>query len=135
MCFSFIISVTVFAEPSEKPQNSGGSIDAFWQKFKAAVAMKDKEAIANLSKFPIEISYGAASIENKSQLLSRYHEVFDEQTNAARCFDNAQPEIEEEDPRRFTIACPDAAGNDVVIYHFEKIKNGWRFGALDNINE
>lgn len=131
----FIISVTVFAEPSGKPQKTGGSIDAFWKRFTAAVAMKDEVAIANLSKFPIEMPYGVASIENESQLRSRFHEAFNEQTNAARCFDKAKPEMEEQDPKRFTVACQDTAGNEVVIYHFEKIENDWRFSGLDNINE
>ncbi len=131
----FIISVTVFAEPSGHPQKSGGSIGAFWQKFKSAVAMKDHEAVANLSRFPIEMPYGVASIEDRKQLRSRYDEAFDEQANAARCFEKAQPEIDEENPRLFTVACPDAAGNEVVIYQFEKNKNDWRFRGLDNINE
>jgi hypothetical protein len=130
-----MISATVLAEPSGKSRGRDGSIGAFWQKFKAAVAIKDKEAIANLSKFPIEMSYGVASIENKSQLVSRYHEVFDEQANAARCFEKAQPEIDGENPGLFTVACPDAAGNEVVIYHFEKTNNDWIFSGLDNINE
>lgn len=132
---SVIISVTVLAEQSGKPQESRGSIDPFWQRFKAAVAMKDEDAIANLSKFPIEMPYGVASIDNNNQLRTRFHEVFNEQTNAARCFDKAQPEMDGQDPKRFTVACQDAAGNEVVIYHFEKIKNDWRFSGLDNINE
>ena len=131
----FINTVTVFAEPSGDSQLSGGSIDAFWKRFKAAVAMRDEGAIANLSKFPIEMPYGVATIENRMQLRSRYHEVFDEQANAARCFEKAQPETEGENPSLFTVACPDAAGNEVVIYHFEKANNDWRFTGLDNINE
>lgn len=130
-----IIGVTVFAEPSGKPQLSGGSIDAFWQRFKTAVAMRDEGAIANLSKFPIEMPYGVPIIEDKSQLRSRFHEAFNDQTNAARCFDKSQPEMDGQEPIRFTVACPDAAGNEVVIYHFEKIENDWRFSGLDNINE
>jgi hypothetical protein len=128
-------SATVLAEPSGKFQGRDGSIDAFWQKFKSAVAIKDNQAVANLSRFPIQMPYGVASIENKNQLLSRYHEVFDEQTNAARCFENGQPEIEEGNVKRFIVACPDAAGNEVIIYHFEKTNNDWRFSGLDNINE
>jgi hypothetical protein len=35
----------------------------------------------------------------------------------------------------FTVACPDAAGNEVVIYHFRRTKAGWKFTSLDNLNE
>jgi hypothetical protein len=35
----------------------------------------------------------------------------------------------------FTVACPDAAGNEVVIYHFTRTKAGWKFTSLDNLNE
>ena len=29
----------------------------------------------------------------------------------------------------------DAAGNEVVIYHFEQTRTGWKFSGLDNLNE
>lgn len=130
-----MITVSVFAEPSDKPPQSGSSIDGFWQRFRAAVAAKDGEAVANLSEFPIEMSYGIATIENKTQLLSRFHEVFHEQTDAGNCFGKARPEMDGENPNLFTVACPDAAGNEVVIYHFGKTDSGWKFSGLDNINE
>ena len=130
-----MICITVFAEPSGTPQKSGESIGAFWQKFKSAVAMKDHEAVASLTRFPVEMPYGVVNIENGMQLRSRYHEVFDQQASATTCFEKAQPEMYGENPRLFTVACPDAAGNEVVIYHFEKANNDWRFTGLDNINE
>jgi hypothetical protein len=36
---------------------------------------------------------------------------------------------------RFSIACPDEAGNEVVIYEFERGRKGWKFVRLDNLNE
>ena len=111
------------------------SIQIFWQKFKAAVSAKETETIASLSKFPIEMSYGIASIRNRAQLRRRYREVFNEQTDAAKCFAAAQPEIDTTNRKRFTVACPDAAGNEVVIYHFMQTRSGWKFTGLDNLNE
>ena len=38
-------------------------------------------------------------------------------------------------PRRFSVACPDTAGNEVVIFQFERGRAGWKFVGLDNTNE
>ncbi len=109
--------------------------DTFWQTFKAAVSKRDVTTIARLSKFPLEMSYGIAPVRNKAQLTRRYRQVFNEQTDAAACFSKAQPEMDPANPKTFSVACPDAAGNEVVIYHFELTKTGWKFTGLDNLNE
>jgi hypothetical protein len=111
------------------------SFDTFWQSFKTAVGKRDAESIARLSKFPLEMSYGIPSIRTKAQLSKQYRKIFDEQTDAAKCFDKAKPEADPENPKRFSVACPDAAGNEVVIYHFEQTRAGWKFTGLDNLNE
>jgi len=109
--------------------------EAFWQSFKTAVGKHDVESIARLSKFPIEMSYGIPSIKTKAQLAKRYRQLFNEQTNAATCFEKAKPEVEADNPKRFSVTCPDAAGNEVVVYHFEQTRAGWKFTGLDNLNE
>ena len=106
----------------------------FWQKFKTAVIQSDKETVASLSRFPIKMSFGKTSIKNKAQLLRRYREVFNEQTNAAQCFNKKDPE-KEAGSAGFSIACPDEAGNEVVVYSFAPTKTGWKFTGLDNLNE
>lgn len=111
------------------------TFDTFWQDFRSAVGKHDVETVARLSKFPIEMSYGIASIKTKAQLAKRYRQLFNEQTDAAKCFEKAKPEADADNPKRFTVACPDAAGNEVVIYHFEQTRAGWRFTGLDNLNE
>jgi hypothetical protein len=109
--------------------------DDFWQTFKTAVGKRDIETIARLSKFPIGMSYGLPTIKNKVQLTRRYRQLFNEQTDAAACFNKAKREMDEANPKHFTVACPDAAGNEVVIYHFEQTRTGWKFTGLDNLNE
>jgi len=109
--------------------------ETFWQSFKTAVSKRDVETIARLSKFPIEMSYGIASIKTKAQLAKRYRQLFNEQTNAAACFEKAKPEVDADNPKHFSVACPDAAGNEVVVYRFEQTRTGWRFTGLDNLNE
>jgi hypothetical protein len=111
------------------------SFDSFWQTFKTAVSKRDVDTIARLSKFPIGMSYGIPSIKNKVQLTRRYRQLFNEQSDAAACFNKAKPEMDTANPKHFSVACPDAAGNEVVIYHFEQTRTGWRLTSLDNINE
>ena len=111
------------------------TFDSFWQTFKTAVSKRDTETIARLSKFPIGMSYGIASIRDKAQLARRYRQLFNEQTDAAACFNKAKPEVDAANPKLFSVACPDAAGNEVVIYHFEQTRIGWKFTGLDNLNE
>ena len=111
------------------------STDTFWESFKTAVSKRDVETIARLSRFPIGMSYGIPSIKNKAQLSKRYKQLFNEQSDAAACFSKAKPEMDTANPKRFSVACPDAAGNEVVIYHFEQTRAGWKFTSLDNLNE
>jgi hypothetical protein len=111
------------------------SFDTFWETFKVAVSKRDVETIARLSKFPIGMSYGIPSIRTKAQLTKRYKQLFNEQSDAAACFAKAKPEKDVENPKHFSVACPDAAGNEVVIYHFEQTRTGWKFTGLDNLNE
>lgn len=111
------------------------AIADYWQTFKTAVSKRNIDAVARLSKFPIEMSYGIPSIKNKVQLTRRYRQLFNEQTDAVACFSKAKPELDAANPKHFSVACPDAAGNEVVIYHFELMRTGWKFTGLDNINE
>jgi len=114
---------------------SGETVKDFWQTFKRSVITRDKDAVARLSRFPIGMSYGKRSIRTRAEFIRRYAEVFNEQSDAAQCFDRKEPEIDPQNPKRFSIACPDEAGNEVVIYEFERGRQGWKFVRLDNINE
>jgi len=111
------------------------SAETFWQTFKTAVSKRDVETVARLSKFPLEMSYGIPGIKTKAQLSRRYRQIFNEQTDAAACFSKARIEMDAENPKRFSVACPDAAGNEVVVYQFEQTRTGWKFTGLDNLNE
>jgi hypothetical protein len=111
------------------------SAETFFQSFKTAVSKRDVETIARLSKFPLAMSYGIPSVKTKAQLSKRYRQIFNEQTDAVACFSKAKIEMDAENPKRFTVACPDAAGNEAVIYHFEQTRTGWKFTGLDNLNE
>jgi len=111
------------------------SFDGVWQTFKTAVSKRDVETIARLSRFPLSMSYGVPLIKTKVQLSKRYQQLFKEQTDAAACFNKAKPEVDPANAKHFTVACPDAAGNEVVIYHFKQTRAGWKFTGMDNLNE
>lgn len=128
------LGTSALAQPAAQTPNRDNPT-AFWQQFRAAVAKADSEAIASLSKFPIEMPYGFPTIKNKAQLRKRYRQVFNAQTNAAVCFSKAKPETDSANPKHFTVTCPDVGGNEVVMYHFELTRTGWKFTALDNLNE
>lgn len=109
--------------------------DTFWEKFKAAVIKGDKNTVASLTQFPLSMSYGIRSIKSKPELLRRYREVFNQQTDGAKCFGAKSPEKDEANAKRYSVACPNEAGEEVVIYAFQRGKLGWRFVGLDNLNE
>ena len=132
LSLALLLLGTSLATSARQAENS---LETFWAAFKTAVGKHDVEGVARLSKFPIEMSYGIPSIKTKAQLIKRYRQVFNEQSDAAVCFSKAKPELNAENPKQFTVACPDAAGNEVVIYHFEKTRTGWKFTGLDNLNE
>ena len=140
LCFKwlclFLCAVACVATVSSASQPNDG-FAAFWQKFKTAVIAGDKKTVAALSKFPIEMSYGLRGIKSPADLDRRYREVFKDQTNAAKCFARKEPEKEKVrgSAKLYNIACPDEAGNEVVIFEFQRTKTGWKLIGLDNINE
>ena len=111
------------------------SVEAFWTKFKAAVIKGDKDVVAQLSLFPLGMPYGVPAVKTKAQLLKRYRQVFNGETNAAKCFGEARPVIDPDNRKRFTVGCKNAAGDEVIVYAFLLTKTGWKFKSLDNSNE
>ena len=130
-----LLGATALAIAGGTPPQSERAVQAFWQKFKTAAISGNKEAVSRLSQFPIEMPYGIRNIRNRADLRRRYRRVFNEQSNAAQCFAQKQPVIDTENPKRFTVACPNEAGDEVVIYNFAMTRAGWKFVGLDNINE
>jgi hypothetical protein len=130
-----LLAGTALAATMPRAQGSEATVRAFWQKFKAAVASGDKATVAGLSKFPLGMSYGIKSIRTKTELRRRFRQVFNQQTDAVKCFAGKEPEMDKANPRQFEVACPNEAGDEVVVYRFELTRAGWKFAALDNLNE
>lgn len=116
------------------PRDAG--VDQFWEKFRDAVTKGNKNAVASMSKFPISMPYGMASVRNKSQLVRRYRDVFNHDgSSASECFRTAKPAVDPARPNDFTVGCKNLAGDEVIIYTFRRTPAGWKFLHLDNINE
>lgn len=135
LMLAMIVASTTIASADISHQSPDPSIDAFWTRFKSAVLATDKNAVANLSQFPIEMPYGVASIRNRTQLIRRYRELFNVQANAQACFAESKPVVDASNRNRFEVGCKDSAGNEVVVYGFVRTRTGWKLKSLDNINE
>jgi len=133
----FLLAVMAIALVKLPVQNAHGdnSLDTFWARFKAAVIKGDRNAVGQLSRFPIGMPYGVPAVKTRAQLIRRYAHVFNGETNAAKCFGEARPVIDPDNRRRFTVGCKNAAGDEVIVYSFVLTRTGWRFESLDNINE
>jgi hypothetical protein len=101
------------------------------------VIQADKVAVSNLSALPISMPYGMKDVKNRAQFIKRYRDVFDSETNAAKCFTKAHPEIDPARLKEFTVACSlsDASEEKPLVYTFTLTRNGWRFSSFDNVNE
>jgi hypothetical protein len=111
---------------------------AFWKKFKSAVIAGDKAAVAEMTKFPMSMSYGVKTIKGKENFLRSYDEIFKGEANATQCFAKAEPR--KESAQRYEIYCPfKGTPNDwenaPIRFMFELTKGGWKFTGLDNVNE
>ena len=111
---------------------------AFWKTFKSAVMAGDKAKVAEMTKFPLSMSYGVKAVKNKEDFLRRYNEIFKGEANAAQCFVKVEPR--KESAQRYEIYCPfKETPNDIenapIRFMFELSKGSWRFVGLDNVNE
>jgi hypothetical protein len=110
----------------------------FWKKFRSAVIAGDKAAVGEMTKFPVSMPYGIKAVKNKESFLRRYDEIFDGEANAEQCFAKAEPR--KESAQRYEIYCPfketpNDWENAPIRFIFELTKGGWKFVALDNVNE
>jgi len=128
MAIAFVKAPVQFA-------HGDNSLDTFWASFKATVIKGDKNAVAKLSQFPLGMPYGVPAVKTRAQLIKRYRQVFNGETNAAKCFGESRPVIDPDNRKRFTVGCKNAAGDEVIIYSFVLTRTGWKFESLDNINE
>jgi len=134
--FALIIPIVL---SSAKPSGVDAPMNAFWEKFKAAVIKGDKEAVLALSALPIEMEYGMPRIRTKAQFMKYYKHIFAGEANAAKCFKTAKAELDSSNKKLFTVGCGFAEdttpADQPLVYTFKLTRAGWRFVGYDNINE
>lgn len=101
---------------SAAPAFADSSFDAFWAKFKAAVAIKDKAAVASMTKLPYE--YDSKQL-NSTQFIASYDRVFPKSTT--KCFAKAKP-VKDKD--NYFVFCGES------IYCFNKVQGKWMFTEI-----
>jgi len=131
----FVLLVMPALHPGLVFSQDDASLETFWNKFKAAVIAGNKQSVASMSQFPIDMPYRVPKVKTRAQLLARYRKVFNGEANAAKCFRSAKPEKDPQRSTEFTIGCDNGSGQEVIIYRFRWSKAGWKFISLDNINE
>jgi hypothetical protein len=135
LALALAVMAIALVQTRARSAQGDSSVEAFWTKFKAAVIKGDKDVVAQLSQFPLGMPYGVPAVKTKAQLIKRYRQVFNGETDAAKCFGEARPVIDPDNRKRFTVGCKNAAGDEVIVYAFLLTKTGWKFKSLDNINE
>jgi len=90
------------------------SFAPFWAQFKTAVANKNKEAIAAMTKFPFE--YGGSSLA-KADFMKECDAIFS--AKVQRCFRNAKP-VKADDRESYSVFCGQ------TIFVFEKGNGGYQ---------
>lgn len=134
----FLLTVALICCFAGNAFGRDAGFNAFWTKFKSAVAKKDKNAVANLSRFPVSMPTYQKSVRTKADFLRRYNQIFNGEADAAKCFQNATPQ--KASAKRFDVSCgfkndPDGDGGEPILYSFQLTKSGWKFVGLDNVNE
>ena len=123
-----------------KPTAVDPAMNAFWEKFKAAVIKGDKEAVFAMSALPVTMEYSLPKIKTKAQFMKNYKHIFAGEANAAKCFKTAKPEVDRPNEKTFTVGCrfaedTSADVEEPLVYTFKLTPSGWRFVGYDNINE
>lgn len=107
---------------------SAPAFKPFWSAFKDAVAKNDKEAVANMTRFPLQMPYGVRSIGSKAAFIKSYAKIFDAETK--KCFAAAEPQLESGKVKGYTVSCGEA-----MLYWFEAVGGSYKFTSVDNVNE
>lgn len=107
----FVVSIVIFAQ---KTSNDG--FNAFWKKFKTALAKNDKVTVIKLTQFPFHSDIEPRGINTQKDLLKIYDDCFDKETKKV-----------------LLTKKPIESNGDYIIedgyliYTFRNTENGWKF--------
>jgi hypothetical protein len=109
------VASPVYGEEAQTKQ----SFASFWAQFRAAVANNDKEAVAAMTRFPVDISANVT----RDAFLKKYREFFDQRVR--RCFAKEKP-VRDDESRRgaYNLFC----GED--IFTFERVDGEYKLTGI-----
>lgn len=115
---------TAEAQTSRKLSSTPKSFQTLFLKFKTAVARKDRNAVASLTKFPFRYGWDAGDegTYTRAQFLKKYNDIFG---GTARLFAQKNPTFYTEGGS-FTLTNNDDASH----YTFEKRGSTYVFAAI-----
>ncbi len=109
-----------FEKKKPTPSNEETTFKAFLQLFQSAVEKKDKQAVAGLTRFPLEMPpENYSDIEKEDDLIAHFDEIFS--NKIAKCLAKETVVFSAPKPK-YDIRCPSR-----LFYHFEKTSTGWKF--------
>ena len=113
-----VLSAVVSPIRSEEAQTKQSFV-TFLAQFKAAVAKDDKEAVAAMTRFPIDINANVT----KEAFLKKYHEYFTQ--SVRKCLAKEKPVADEQSHRgSYNLFC----GND--IFTFERVDGEYKLTSI-----
>lgn len=107
-------------------------IDKTWSMFQAALKEKSPEALAKISKFPIQSNEFGGPIKNSDVLKKRFAEIFTPKT--IQCLLAQKPKRQVQDKKEYYEVFCDK-DKYPIRFIFEKSGSEFLFTAIDNINE
>ena len=100
---------------------SAQSFASFWAQFTAAVAKNDKEAVATMTKFPVEIGDPIT----RAAFLKKYPKIFNQKVR--RCFAKETP-VRDNQPQQGGGSYSMFCGDD--IFYFERVDGKYLFAGI-----
>jgi hypothetical protein len=114
LAIALILFVLINPAISAEVKSEGKSFATFWTQFKTAVANKNKEAIAGMTKFP----FNYREQLTRADFIKKFDVIFN--AKVRKCFQSAKPE-KETNRESYTVFC----GED--IFTFAKENGAYRF--------
>ena len=118
LAIALILLVLTKPLPGAEIKPDTGSFALFWTQFKAAVANKNKEAIAGMTKFPFNYREKMTRVD----FMKQFDVIFN--AKVRKCFQHAKP-MKDTNRESYTVFC----GED--IFTFAKENGEYRFTDVD----
>jgi hypothetical protein len=111
-----LLITTLFAPAANAVTKPDKQFDAFFAKFKTALAKKDKNAVADMTKLPF--LYDSKQLD-KNQFIAKFDQIVP--ASARACLQKEKPLV---DNSVTEVFCGEA------IYCFEKVKGEYKFTEI-----